>query len=57
MAPLYCCVLGRGAAVGNAFVEAGMVVTGSGDAVVVESGGLLVGVGADVCGVDWAVVS
>jgi hypothetical protein len=57
-------------AVGNAFVEVGIVVTGSGDAVVVESGGLLVGtgavaesgrllvgVGADICGVGWAVVS
>jgi hypothetical protein len=66
----YCCVTGRGAAVGNAFVEVGIAVTGSGDAAVVESGGLLVedgavaesggllvGVGAVICGVGWAVIS
>jgi hypothetical protein len=70
MAPLYCCVTGRGAAVGKIFVEAGIAVTGSGDAAVTESGELLVGdgavaesgvllvgVGAAVCGVGWVVVS
>jgi len=46
MLSLYCCVTGRGAAVGNAFVEVGIVVSGSGDAAVVESGALLVGDGA-----------
>jgi hypothetical protein len=66
----YCCVLGRGAAVGNSLVDVGIVATGSGDAAVVESGellvvdgaaaesgGLLVGAGTVTCGVDWAIVS
>jgi len=50
-------VLVRGTAVGNTFVEVGIAVSGSGDAAVVESGGLLVGAGAIICGVGWAVVS
>jgi hypothetical protein len=67
---LYYGVLGRGAVDGNTFVEAGIAVTGSGDAFVVvsvgllveagavaESGGLLVGVGAVICGGGWAVVA
>jgi len=67
--PLYCCVTGRGAAVGNAFVEAGIAVSGSGvpaevesvgllveDGAVAESIGLLGGAGAVVGGVGWAVV-
>jgi hypothetical protein len=55
--PLYCCVTGRGAAVGNSFVEVGIVTSGSGDEDGVEAGGLLVGVGAVIGGVDWAVGS
>lgn len=65
-APVYCCVTGRGAAVGKAFVEVGIAVTGSGDAAVVESGRLLVGDGAvaesggllvGAGAVGWVVVS
>jgi len=59
--PLYCCVTGRGAAVGNSFVEVGIVTSGSGDEAGVEPGGLLVGVGAVIggviCGIGWAVAS
>jgi hypothetical protein len=43
-----------GGAVGNSFVEVGIVVSGSGDGAGVGAGGLLVGVGAVICGVDWA---
>jgi hypothetical protein len=53
----YGCVLGRGDAVGNSFVDVGIVATGSGDAAVVEFGGLLVGASAATCGAGWAVVS
>lgn len=55
--PLYCCVTGRGAAVGNTFGEVGIEVSGSGGEAVVESVGLLVGAGAIVGGVDWAAAS
>jgi hypothetical protein len=69
-APVYCCVIGRGAAVGKTFVEVDIAVTGRGDAAVVESvrllvvdgavaefGGLLVGGGTVTCGVGWVVIS
>ena len=46
--PLYCCVSGKGGAVGNSFVEVGIVVSGSGDG----AGGLSVGVGAVISGVS-----
>src|ERR1035437_5578717 len=52
--PLYCCVSGKGGAVGNSFVEVGIVVSGSGDGAGVGAGGLLVGVGAVICAVDGA---
>jgi hypothetical protein len=44
-------------AIGNSFVEVGIVASGSGGGVSVGAGGLLVGVGAVICGVDWAVGS
>lgn len=44
-------------AVGNAFVEVSVVDSGRGDEVVVGAAGLLVGAGAVICGVDWAVAS
>jgi hypothetical protein len=68
--PRYYCVTGRGAVVGNAFVDVGIAVSGSGvpadvesgellveDGAVAESGGLFGGVGAVVAGVGWTVVS
>jgi hypothetical protein len=53
--PLYCCVTGRGGAIGSSFVEVGIAVSGSGDEGDVEPGWLLVGVGVAICGVDCAV--
>lgn len=50
--PLYCCVTGRGGAIGNSFVEVGIVVSGSGDEAGMGAGWFLVGVGAVICGVD-----
>jgi hypothetical protein len=40
-------------AIGNSFVEVGIVVSGSGGGAGVGAGGMLVGVGAVICGVDW----